>query len=161
MAVAFDLFTPTNVTAPVVIKVPVDTPAGTTTQKFVHRHAYVTFRLPTEDEVDEVVQQAERHNRAVVNRIAELEKERDGKPTDAGRQKIDAKIDAERRTLRSFQNEQLKAFIVGLPDDSGFADGGKPAVYSAELVERLCQFRPIRAALWAAFLTLLNGPDKA
>jgi hypothetical protein len=161
--VAFVLDDNLTVDAPVLIQVPTSTKAtgGTARQSFVTKTAYVTFRIPTEDELDAVLNDVAIHNDRVSRQIAEAEQERTEAPDDDTRAAIDRKLAELRKAGRLNQIEQLKATIVGLPNGHGFAEkDGSPCEYSPELIERLCQFRTVRNALWAAFMLVLNGDPK-
>ena len=162
--VAFVLDDNLTVDAPVLIQVPTSSRAGggTARQTFVTKTAYVTIRiLPTEDELDAVLEEVAAHNEKLTRQISEVERERAEAADDEARTAVDRKLTELRRTARLAQVEQLKAVIVGLPAGHGFAEkDGRLCEYSPELIERLCQFRPVRNALWASFMTVLNGDPK-
>ncbi|SMH62530.1 hypothetical protein [Azospirillum agricola] len=152
-----------TVTSPVHIQQPTSarTGGGKSQQGFVTRTAYVTFRVPTEDELDDVSEQVQRHNEAQVKRIADVERERSEATDDAERAAAERRLTELRRELRLQQAEQLKAFVVDLPEGHGFAEkDGTPCEFSPDLIGRLCQYRAVRAALWTAFLLVLNGDPK-
>ncbi|WP_146191580.1 hypothetical protein [Azospirillum humicireducens] len=162
--VAFVLDDELTVDAPVLIQVPQSTrvSGGNARQTFVTKTAYVTIRiLPTEDELDAVLEEVAAHNEKLTRQISEVERERAEAADDEARAAIDRKLTELRRTARLAQVEQLKAVIVGLPTGHGFAEkDGRACEYSPELIERLCQFRPVRNALWSAFMVVLNGDPK-
>lgn len=152
-----------TVIAPVHIQQPTSAKAtgGKSQQTFVSRTAYVTFRVPTEDELDDTYEAVQRHNETLVKRVAEVEKERAEAIDDVERAAAERRLTELRRDHRLGQVEQLKTFIIDLPDGHGFAEkDGSPCVYSPEVIVRLCQFRHVRAALWAAFTLVLNGDPK-
>lgn len=153
-----------EVTAPVHIRVPKSTAAtgrGTVKQEFVTKTAFVTFRLPSEDELDAVIDEVRRANDETSKAIAEAQKRLEAAADDDARADIDEEMVRLRKALRLGQVEQLKAFVTGLPEGSGIAEkDGSPAVFSPELIDRLCAFRHVRAALWEAFLLVVNGDGK-
>lgn len=151
------------VTAPVHIQVPQSSRAtgGRAQQQFVIRTAYVDFRIPTEDELDAVLDEANRANEQLAKRITEAEKDAREAADDDSRVAAERKLADLRREVRIGQVEQLKVFIAGLPDGHGFAEAdGSSCVFSPELIGRLCQYRAVRTALWNAFLLILNGDPK-
>ncbi len=151
------------VTAPVNIRVPksVTTSATAPRQAFASKTIFVDIRVPDEDELEEVQDRIRRDNEAVVAALTDAETARLTATDDDARLAAEARVDAIRKTLRDAATEQLKAFIVGLPDNHGIGEqDGSLAVYSTDLIERLCKRRHIRNALWDAFLGVLNGDPK-
>ncbi|WP_372400289.1 hypothetical protein ABMY26_32265 [Azospirillum sp. HJ39] len=160
---AFILDDRLTVDAPVLIQVPTSTrtTGSAPKQSFVTRTAFVTFRIPMEEELDDVLEEVARHNEKLNRQITDVETEREEAADDEARIALDRKLAELRKTARLGQVEQLKAFIVGLPAGHGFAEkDGTPCEYSPELIERLCQFRAVRNALWAAFRLVINGDPK-
>ncbi|MBP2301310.1 hypothetical protein [Azospirillum picis] len=152
-----------TVDAPVLIQVPTSarTTGGVARQSFKTSTAYVTFRVPTEDELDTTLEEVASHNERLTRQINEADKERTDAADDETRAAVDRKLTELRRDVRTAQIEQLKAFIVALPSGHGFAEkDGTPCEFSPELIGRLCQYRAVRNALWAAFLLVLNGDPK-
>lgn len=145
------------ITVPAHVKVPVSTQPGAGKQAFSVETIFVDMKVPTEDELDAISWTVTRENDALNRRISNLMKARDEETGELGKRKIDADITAATAGLKSFQTEQLKAVIVGLPEGSGIVDGDQPAAWSPELVARLCQYRSVRTALWDAFTLVLNG----
>lgn len=150
-----------TIDAPVHIKVPqsVRPTGGKVEQKFVTRTAYVTFRYPDEDELDDVIYRVNKQNLELLEKVREIEAE---EPEEAEQKAArDERARQARSNLRTAQIEQLKQFVVGLPSGHGFAEAdGSPCVHSPDTIERLCKFRLVRNALWDAFLLILNGDAK-
>lgn len=159
----FVLDTDHTVTSPVHIEQPssVRPTGGVSKQNFVRRTAYVTFRVPTEDEMDDVFVEVQNHNSNLLKKIAENEAEIEQASSEEERQELRGKLRELQRSSRLVQVEQLKSFIIGLPEGHGFAEkDGSPCVYSQGLIDRLCQYRPVHKALWDAFLLVVNGDQK-
>jgi hypothetical protein len=151
------------VTAPVHIRMPksVTTTGGVSQQAFVKKTIFVTFRVPDEDVLEDVQERIRRENEGLVKRLAEAERDRLTVGDDEARIAGDAVVDKIRKDIRDSVTEQLKEFIVGLPDNHGIGEqDGTLALYSVDLVERLCKRRHTRTALWDAFLLVLNGDPK-
>lgn len=152
-----------TVTSPVHIEQPssVRPTGGVSKQTFVRRTAYVTFRVPADDELDEVFEEVQRFNDNLMKQIAAAEAELAQAASEEERQGLEQRLRELRRSVRLGQVEQLKSFIVGFPDGHGFAESdGSPCVYSKEVIGRLCRYRPVHKALWEAFLLVVNGDQK-
>ncbi|SMH62839.1 hypothetical protein [Azospirillum agricola] len=161
--IAFVLDDDLVVTAPVHIRVPKSarTSGGVSKQEFVTKTAYVDIRVPPEDELEEVQERTRQHNADLLKRLAEAEKSRAGAEDDEARLAADAEVVRINKDIRNGMTEQLKEFVVALPDGHGIAEkDGSLAVYSPELIERLCAYRHVRTALWDAWLLVLNGDPK-
>lgn len=161
-SIVFDLSEDLIVTAPVVFNAPVSvkTNGVKAEQSFVKKTIYLDFRVPLEDEVEAVQGRVNLANAEIFRRRAAL-MEREKQASDDERAEIDREKQALTEQIRIGQEDTLVEFVVGLPDGHGIQDGGGPAVYSPELIRRMCQRRFLRDAMYAAFLTLLNGPAAA
>lgn len=159
---AFILDEQIDVVAPVHIKVPqsVKTGGGKSNQTFVTRTAYVSIRIPTEDELEEVGERVRKANGDWLKHLNEANRRLTEATDDQERVAAEAALAKLRRDYRDNQVETLKEFVIGLPDGHGIQErDGSPATYSTDLIERLCGYRHVRRALWDAFVLLLNGEE--
>lgn len=159
---AFILDEQIDIVAPVHIKVPqsAKTGGGKSNQSFVTRTAYVTIRIPTEDELEEVGERVRKDNADWLKRLNEAGDRLTAATDDQERADAEAAQAKLRTEYRDNQVELLKEFVIGLPDGHGIQErDGSSAEYSANLIERLCGYRNVRRALWEAFMLLLNGEE--
>ncbi len=161
--IAFVLDDDLVVTAPVHVRVPksAKTGGGVTKQEFVTKTIYLNFRVPTEEELEDVQDRIRKQNDGLLKRLAEAEKNRSNAGDDEERLACEAEVDRIRKDIRDSMIDQLKEFATGLPDGHGIGEpSGDPATFSPELIDRLCAYRHVRSALWDAFVLLLNGDPK-
>lgn len=163
-ACVFSLADDLTVVAPVPFSVPVSakTNGVKAEQAFVKKVIYLEFRVPLEDELDDLQAEILTHNTETARKLDLLAKD---EAAAAGDAEVLAGIDATRVALtaarRNFQTDALARFVVGLPDGHGIGDeNGDLAVYSQDLIHRMCQRRFLRVAMWDAFTKLLNGEGK-
>lgn len=161
--IAFNLSDRIVVTAPVHIKVPqsANTKAvGKSETRFVTQTVYLDFEVPKQDDLDELAEEIRRQNRELSDKVSEAVDRRRAASTDEERTAIDEEIAAINREVRNAGIEQLKRFVVGLPENHGIGVDGGEAEYSPELIERLCQYEFVRAAMLDALQGLINGGAK-
>jgi hypothetical protein len=163
-ACVFSLADDLRVVAPVPFSVPVSakTNGVKTEQSFIKKTIYLEFRVPLEDELDDLQAEILTHNTETARKLDQLAKDEAAAAGDAAAL---AAIDVERVALtgarRNFQTDALARFVTGLPDGHGVGDeSGELAVHSGDLIHRMCQRRFLRSAMWDAFTKLLNGEGK-
>lgn len=161
--IAFILDDELIVTAPAHIRVPksVRPGGGAPKQEFLTKTIFVNFRVPSEDELEEAQERTSRHNNEQLKLLREAEKGLNAAEDDEARLAAEADVRRIQKGIRDHMTEQLKEFLVSLPDNHGIGEKDSSlAAYSPELIERLCNYRHIRAALWDAWLLVLNGDPK-
>lgn len=148
---------PVNFSAPVSVK----PSSAATEQRFIKRTVFVDIHVPEENELDAVQDRVNEENVKVYRELAKLD-EREKAATDQERAEIQIERTATKKKVRLFQEEMLKEFVVGLPEGHGiFLNESTPAEYSPETIEKMCQRRYLRTAMYDAFLKLINGPGDA
>jgi len=160
---SFNLSDRIVVTAPVHIKVPQSvktTSAGKTDTRFVTQTVFLDFEVPKQDDLDELAEEIRRENREFSDKISDAVERRRSATTDDERSGIDAEIAELNRGIRNAGVEQLKRFVVGLPENHGIGDEGAEAEFSTGLIERLCQYEFVRAAMLETLQGLINGGAK-